>query len=72
VSAFTVSNELSVLRHMLRLARRWGYLDAVPDIELPKKPNGRLRYLETNEIARYSAPAGCQATRTCSCRWSSP
>jgi integrase len=52
VSAFTVSNELSVLRHMLRLARRWGYLTAVPDLELPKKPQGRLRYLEEDEIGR--------------------
>ncbi len=25
VSAFTVANELTVLRHMLRLGRRWGY-----------------------------------------------
>jgi integrase len=52
VSAFTVSNELSVLRHMLRLARRWGYLDAVPDVELPRKPEGRRRYLEADEITR--------------------
>src|SRR3972149_6867190 len=28
VTAYTVANELSVLRHMLRLAKKWGYLDA--------------------------------------------
>jgi integrase len=50
VSAFTVRNELTVLRHMLRLARRWGYLEQVPDIELPKKPEDRQRYLEQEEI----------------------
>jgi integrase len=52
VSAFTVANELAVLRHMLNLGRKWGYLVAVPDIELPKKPDGRLRYLEPDEIGR--------------------
>jgi integrase len=52
VSAFTVANELGVLRHMLRLGKRWGYLDAVPDIDMPKKPEGRTRYLDENEIAR--------------------
>jgi hypothetical protein len=29
VSVFSVANELTVLRHMLRLARRWGYLAQV-------------------------------------------
>jgi integrase len=52
VSAFTVCNELGVLRHMLRLAKRWGYIDQVPEIEMPKKPAGRLRYLDEAEIAR--------------------
>lgn len=52
VSAFTVANELTVLRHMLRLGRRWGYLEHVPDVDMPKKPGGRLRYLELDEIAR--------------------
>jgi integrase len=52
VSAFTVANELTVLRHMLRLGKKWGYLDQVPDVELPKRPGGRLRYLEQDEIAK--------------------
>jgi integrase len=52
VSAFTVANELTVLRHMLRLGRRWGYLEHVPDVDMPKRPGGRLRYLETDEITR--------------------
>lgn len=52
VTAYRVSNELAVLRHMLRLARKWGYLDQVPDIELPKKPEGRLRFLDDGEITR--------------------
>jgi hypothetical protein len=43
VSAYTVANELTVLRHMLRLGRKWGYLDHVPDIEMPKKPEARQR-----------------------------
>ena len=46
-------NELTVLRHLLRLAhRKWNYLDRVPDIELPKAPRGRTRYLTEDEIKR--------------------
>jgi integrase len=53
VTAYTVSNELSVLRHMLNMARdEWGWLEAVPRIKLPKKPEGRLRYLEADEIGK--------------------
>ena len=53
VSAWTVRNELTVLRHLLRLAhRKWGYLDRVPEIELPKAPRGRTRFLTEDEIAR--------------------
>ena len=52
VSAFTVANELTVLRHMLRLGKRWGYLEQTPDVEMPKKPEGRLRYLEEGEITK--------------------
>jgi integrase len=55
VIAFTVANELSVLRHLLGLAKRWGYLDTVPEIAMPKKPEGRLRYLEADEIGRLVA-----------------
>src|SRR5262245_14841864 len=43
---------------MLRLARRWGYLDQAPEIEVPKRPSGRLRYLELDEITRLLAACG--------------
>jgi integrase len=52
VSAYTVANELTVLRHMLRLARRWGYIDQVPDVEMPRRPEGRTRFLDEAEIVR--------------------
>jgi integrase len=56
VSAWTVRNELTVLRHMLRLAhRKWNYLDRVPEIEMPKAPRGRTRYLSEDEIKRLLA-----------------
>src|SRR6059036_3845139 len=58
VSAFTVGNELTVLRHMLRLGRRWGYLKHVPDIEPPKKPEGRRRYLDEAEIGKLLTACG--------------
>jgi integrase len=58
VSAYTVANELTVLRHMLRLGRRWGYRDDVPDIAMPKKPAARERYLEETEIEKLLAACG--------------
>jgi hypothetical protein len=59
VSAYTVALELAVLRHMLRLGKRWGYLGEVPEIELPKRPDGRQRYFDEAEIERLlvSTPA---------------
>ncbi len=53
VSLYTINNELAVLKHMLRLAKKWGYLDVVPDIEMPKEPKGRDRYLSEEEIVRF-------------------
>jgi integrase len=55
VTAYTVANELGVLRHMLRLAGRWGYLEKVPSMDLPKRPRGRERYLDADEIERLLA-----------------
>ncbi len=56
VSAWTVRNELTILRHLLRLAhRKWRYVDRVPDIELPKAPRGRMRYLTEHEIQKLLA-----------------
>ncbi len=52
VSPYTVCNELSVLRHALHLARKWGYLERVPAMEFPKKPEGRKRYLIEEELTR--------------------
>jgi integrase len=52
VSAYTVANELAVLRHLLRLSKRWGYVDRLPDVVLPRRPPGRLRYLEADELER--------------------
>ena len=62
VSAWTVRNELTVLRHMLRLAhRKWNYLDRMPEIELPTAPRGRTRYLTEHEIQKLLA--SCAASR---------
>ena len=46
---------------MLRLGKRWGYLDQVPDVDMPKRPGGRLRYLEQDEITRLLE--ACRASR---------
>ena len=62
VSAWTVRNDLTVLRHLLRLAqRKWNYLDRVPEIELPKAPSGRTRYLTEGEIKKLLA--ACEQSR---------
>jgi len=37
---------------LLRLARKSGYVREVPDIEMPKKPEHRERYLDEDEIPR--------------------
>ena len=61
VSAYTVANELSLIRHMLRLAKRWGYVASAPEITLPKKPEGRRRYLAEEELGRLLA--ACRISR---------
>jgi len=53
-----VHNELAVLKHMLRRGRRLGYLDVVPDIDMPTVPTGRTRYLDADELARLLAACG--------------
>jgi integrase len=61
VSAYTVANELAVLRHMLHLAKDWGYTNTVPDFTLPKKPEGRRRYLTEDELRRLLT--ACEQSR---------
>jgi integrase len=63
VSAYTVANELTVFRHMLRLGRKWGYLDQVPDIELPKKPEARQRFLDEAEIGQLLTASAASRNR---------
>ncbi len=52
VSPATINRELSVLRCLLRLAKKWGYVREVPAFELAKEPKGRLRYLERDDAHR--------------------
>ena len=55
VSPATVNRELALMRHLLRLARRWGYVAAVPEIELAREPQGRLRFLSEDDAVRLLA-----------------
>jgi integrase len=49
----TLNRELASLRHLLRLAvEEWQVLAALPRIKLLKEPEGRLRFLSEDEIAR--------------------
>jgi integrase len=49
----TVNRALALLRHLLRLAHdEWEVLDAVPRIRMEREPEGRLRWLTTEEAIR--------------------
>jgi integrase/recombinase XerD len=49
------------VRALLRYAGRAGYLDIVPDLEMPKTPTKRPRWLEDNEV--QTVLAACQTER---------
>lgn len=55
VSPAAVNRELALLRHLLVLAEEWGYIEKVPRIRLEKEPEGRLRFLTSEEITRLLA-----------------
>ena len=53
LSAASINRPLALLRHLLRLAHEdWGVLQTVPRIRLEKEPQGRLRWLESDEAVR--------------------
>jgi integrase len=53
LTAAGVNRPLALLRHLLRLAHEeWELLDAVPRIRLEKEPQGRIRWLESDEEVR--------------------
>src|SRR5262245_48605317 len=55
VTPASLNRDLSVLRHLLRLAQEWGYLEKLPRIRLEREPEGRLRFLSEDEAARLLA-----------------
>ena len=48
----TVNRSLALLRIVLRLGRKLGALDKVPDMELEREPQGRLRWLTPEEAGK--------------------
>jgi len=52
VTPATVNRELALIRHMLRLAEEWGYIDKAPRVRMGKEPEGRLRFLTEDEAVR--------------------
>jgi integrase len=63
ISPSTVAKELAVLRHLLRLAVRWGYLRVAPEVIAPPKPDGRLRYLDEDEARRLVTACAAHKNR---------
>jgi integrase len=57
LAAATLNRELALVRHLLRLAEEWGYIQKIPRVRLAKEPEGRLRFLTEDEIARLLAAA---------------
>jgi integrase len=51
----SLNRDLSILRHLLRLAEEWGYIDRVPKIRMEREPEGRQRFLTEDEAARLFA-----------------
>ena len=64
VTPSTVNRELSILRHLLRLAEEWGHIGKVPKIRLAREPEGRLRFLTEDEILRLLAACAAKATKS--------
>lgn len=52
ITTSTINRHLSILRCLLRLGKKWGYAREVPEFEMGKEPDGRLRYLEREEATR--------------------
>ena len=53
LAAGTVNRTLALLRHLLRLAcEEWEVLQSVPKIRLEKEPQGRLRWITSEEARR--------------------
>lgn len=52
VTPATVNRELAMLRHLLRLAEEWGYIQKAPRIRMGREPEGRLRWLTPEEATK--------------------
>jgi len=57
ISPTTVNKEVALLKAMLNKAITWGYLDVNPlrNVKRLPEPDGRLRYLDADEIERLLA-----------------
>ncbi len=64
VTPSTVNRELAILRHLLRVAEEWGYVEKVPKIRLAKEPEGRLRFLNEDEIQRLLVACEVKASKS--------
>ena len=64
IAPATLNREPAVLRHLFRLAvEEWQAIEAPPRIRLAKEPQGRLRFLTEEELARLLATCGREQRR---------
>lgn len=61
LSPAAVNRPLALLRHLFRHARRWKVITEVPEIDMEKEPQGRLRWLEPS--AAQQLLAACRKSR---------
>jgi len=64
-SAYTVANELSVLRHLLRLAKRWGYSTPCPKSCFRRCPKGGCATSTRRRSGGCSRPAARRVIAAC-------
>jgi integrase len=63
LSPATINRDLAAVRHLLRLAEEWGYVDRAPRVRLAKESEGRLRFLSEDEAARLLAACAASKNR---------
>jgi integrase len=55
LTSAAVNRKLALLRHVLRLGHEWEMVEAVPKVRMEREPQGNVRWLSEEELARLMA-----------------